>query len=412
MGAWVLLFVLSLLAGGAIVVAMVSPRLSAALAFGLGTLALAVALMSASSLMRLYDTSAAVATAVLFIVSASVGGYVLACALLPRFAPWPPRAPLPPVVGDDAGLVIITWTEPDTYDLPSEVAAQQSLVETGALELPSVVLPIQLLARKSRYRAAGGRAPAVGDVRALGDALATAAEPWGTGGVRTICAMQPRGLADAVAALSADGRSRIGVVVLGPTDAEEIDEQRRHLSALEPHEAGVSVRFAPSLLRDDRLAERLANRIMTLTHDVAPSTVGVVLVSPGVPESWRVEHQSCCEDENYFDQRVRMLLAERGLDDRVIRQAWIDWQTPDVTEAARHVAALGCERIIIAPSTVLLPTLYTAVDLEQIAGVLRLPDGVGVVTLQPGVIDEELLACVRDHARDAVPHRETKRPAG
>lgn len=402
MGAWVLLFTLGLIAGWATAFALASPRWVALAWFTAGTASLGAALATAASLMRLYGSPAATATAVLFVVSATAAGYGVACATLPLLTPRQARRPLGPSTASGAGLIIIGWTEPQDYDLRAEIATHQALIETGALDLPSILMPLQLLARKSRYRAAGGHSPGARHLTRLADALATQTEPWGTQGVLGVCAMQPQALADAVRELAGAGCESIGVVVLGTSDAEEIDEQKRRLAPLGLRNAGVDIRFATPVLCDDRIARRLADRIISLTQDVPPASVGVVLVSAGSPEPWRHSHRAGSEEQNYFDQRVRMLLSEAGLDDRVIRQAWLDWQTPDVAEAARHVAALGCERIVVAPSTILLPTLYTAVDLERIVAMLRLPDGVEAITLSSPEPDESLVETVRDHAREAL----------
>jgi protoheme ferro-lyase len=104
---------------------------------------------------------------------------------------------------------------------------------------------------------------------------------------------------------------------------------------------------------------------------------------------WERRFSEAGATENYFNQRVRSLLGETGLDERRVRVAWLNWQTPDVTEAVRHVAVVGCTRIIVAPSTLALPSLETVLDLGHAVDLARVPDGVHVITLPAWAEDDE-----------------------
>jgi protoheme ferro-lyase len=100
------------------------------------------------------------------------------------------------------------------------------------------------------------------------------------------------------------------------------------------------------------------------------------------------------QTENYFIQRVRMLLVEAGLSSEHVKVARLEWQTPDVTETVRHLAVLGCRRIITIPATTVLPTLETQLDLERAVSCARVPTAVTTVTLGPWGDDDALAAAV------------------
>ncbi|TLM97710.1 MAG: ferrochelatase, partial [Actinobacteria bacterium] len=94
-----------------------------------------------------------------------------------------------------------------------------------------------------------------------------------------------------------------------------------------------------------------------------------------------------------FLSRVRALLVERGIPDRNVRVAWAEWRDPDVTSSVRHLAALGCRRVIVVPAVSPLDTLGTRLDLEISVRQARVSEGVTVVTLpawkdDPAVIEE------------------------
>jgi protoheme ferro-lyase len=86
----------------------------------------------------------------------------------------------------------------------------------------------------------------------------------------------------------------------------------------------------------------------------------------------------------------------------MIRIAWLDWQQPDVTESVRHVAALGATRVIIAPSTIALPTIATNLDVRQAIDVSRLPEGVHAMVLPAWGDDAVFVRAVVESAAHAL----------
>ena len=83
----------------------------------------------------------------------------------------------------------------------------------------------------------------------------------------------------------------------------------------------------------------------------------------------------------FFHQRVKRGLLELGLTEQNVRLAWLDWQEPDATEALRHLAAFGCEKIIVVPASMPLDSTSTLVDIGQAVGLARLPAEIELVRL-------------------------------
>jgi protoheme ferro-lyase len=274
------------------------------------------------------------------------------------------------------------------------VALRQNLLaESAEIEVPATALPFVFYADKARYRAVGGRAPGSEVMRELRTRVAACLGDR-VGDVEPAWCHSPASLAQTVARLAANGAATVSVVVLGASESAHLDAARTVLDRALRDGGGPAVRFGPPVWNDRRLPERLAARVLALTEGVSPGEVGVVLVDQGLPPLWERRYASGGNVENYFDQRVRMLLCEAGLAEQHVRIAWLDWQTPDVTEAVRHLAALGCTRVVVAAATIALPTLETALDLRHAISLARVPESVHVMTLAPWGDDEAFVNAV------------------
>jgi protoheme ferro-lyase len=86
-------------------------------------------------------------------------------------------------------------------------------------------------------------------------------------------------------------------------------------------------------------------------------------------------------------QRTRAELVERGIAADHVRIAWQAWEDPDVTDAVRHLAVLGCGSVLVVPACFPFDVLDTLVDLPRAAALARADEGVSV-TIQSGLGDE------------------------
>lgn len=302
-------------------------------------------------------------------------------------------------------LLVLSFAAPERYRVRWTAWYVRRQLESGALELPSSAIPFVFLSERSRYGAIGDYLPARASTTAIVEQLeATLREPaigriviaWGEGSLES-----SKGIVSSVAASG----GRTIVVTLGADGSFRSTEAILELeSALESVEDCRSLLVAPSIWHSGRLAQKLVTRILDTTRGADLKTAGVVLVGEGQPEAWESHDQGWRERENYFNQRVRLLLTERGIREQHVRAAWLEWQTPDVTEAVRHLAALGCERIVIAPSTIACVTLSTAIDLEHMVASARVAEDVQTVTLAPWGDDPALAQATAEAARQALEH--------
>ena len=401
---WIQLLTGGVVLGASVVVTMAAPRRYWLLGPLLGVIGLVASLAAFGSISREFATPQAIGVGLLFLVVGTAAGYGLAAATLPALAHRRPVARIA-ATGDHEGapsVVLLACADTERYSPRAVAARGNELAEGDAIRVPVAVLPLVFSTERARYRAAGGRSPAYAVVQAIAARLAEApplAERRPD--VHTAWCYSPPSLAHVVAECARNGSRTIAVVALGSVDAEPVDRARAELAGMKAHEAGTDVVFGPSVWNHRGLPDRLAERVLAAAQDGEYAATGVVLVSAGVPTAWVPHHLAAASEENYFNQRVRLLLSEAEIDERMIRIAWLDWQLPDVTESIRHVVALGATRVIVAPSTIALPTISTGLDIRQAVDLARVPAGVESVVLPAWGDDDvfvEAVAASAEHA--------------
>lgn len=398
MDSWIWLIVASVGVGVAFVALMVCPRASQLLALIVLAGAVTASVLIIVQIGVELENVSAVGAAVLFAVAGTSAGYWATSAMLPLLARPDDRSPVvvkPPAASVDAqaAVVLLSCAEPARYGVRATARALQRLLSTGALEMPAGAMPFVFLSEKARYRQVRDRHPARDVVRGVAERLEErAAAAGGTTLLVAWCDGRPS-LVDAAPAALAAGYARVVVAVAGADGAFETataihGAEEAMCSASPP----AHLRSAPSIWRTESLAVRLCERILETTREIELGAVGVALIAEGTPAQWESDHALWAEHETYFLQRVRLLLTERGINANAVRIGWLEWQSPDVTETVRHLAATGCERIIVVPATAVTSTLAIMVDLPHVIESARLPDTVHAITLSawnddPGLVD-------------------------
>lgn len=398
MDSWIWLIVASDGAGVAFVALLVGPRASQLLALLVlaGTLTASVLFVVRIGIEL--ENASAVGVAILFSFAGTVAGFWATAAMLPVLARPDDHIPVvvksPPTDAKaQTAVALLSCAEPARYSVRATARALQRLLTTGALEMPAGAMPFVFLSEKARYRQIRDRHPARAVVRGVAERLE---ERLGAAGGPQVlvawCDGRPS-LVDVSSAAIEAGYDRIVVAVAGADGALEAATaihaaEEAACSASPP----VHLRVAPSIWRVESLAARLCERILETTQGVERGAVGIALIAEGVPAEWASDHAAWTERETYFLQRVRLLLTERGINATAVRIGWLEWQSPDVTETVRHLAATGCERIIVAPATAASSTLGIMVDLPHLIESARLPDDVHAITLSawnddPGLVE-------------------------
>ncbi len=385
LAAWAVMLAAAILTGAAVCTSLVvrrramAPAVLAAAVLGAASIAAIVAVARSSG--RVDSTIAASFIA----LGSFVGGFALAAALVPAITRLPPLpGPVLTATSEaDPGIafVLLADGQPEDYD-PAVVTREYALLsETEAPVPPDAVRVFGYMSERMRYRSAG-ISPARPVVRAIAGRVAELLSHEGFAGPVAEAWLQgtPR-LADTVAGLVGHGAREIVVVFLGVAESVPYDRARVETDMTVPPGSDARVCYAHTLWADDAIARLVAERTLAMLPKGPRATDGVVLAASGQPWQWDQESPRSCEHETFFLQRVRAALIVAGAPEANVRTAWLDWQDPGVTEVTRHLAALGCERVVVVPATTCADTLETVLDL---------PAAVDSADLDPGVRVEVL----------------------
>lgn len=399
---WITLVVAAFL-GGACMVGVLVARRSAEPVFGAAALtAFMGGAWTFALLGEAYSRLDAMLYAAVFAVAAAAGGYSLASTLLGALS----RSRRPVAAGepasdtDLAALVIIGDDEPAQYNERSTATALDQLADEGLLDASIAILPFLFMAQKARYRASGGISRASRQLDSLAEHVEASLASSGFGAVGSASVQGDRGLEYAVASAVRRGYRRIVVAEAMIGNSLELDRGKRSVDALRLAEKGVHVAYTHVLADSDRIATLVASKIMAVATEA--SGTGVVLVGAAQPDARSKDRRDFDEQESAFLNRVRMNILDRGLAESHVRIAWSEWRTPDVTGAVRHLAAMGCFRIIIAPACFPLDTIQSTLDIQIAVRQARLDPSVAAITLTGYASDPAFAEEIRGRALRAL----------
>jgi hypothetical protein len=366
--------------------------------------AVAAGLTSAAGLVgiAILGGRAGVAVAAGFLgVASGLCGFALGGAVLAQLGAEPALAllpdPLPPPTSR-LGVILLSSAEPEEYR-PSHVARElQQLADAGVQLPPEPMRPFIFASEKARFRFCehlGARDSVSATARRLSGLLgavgATVVPAW----------TDDHPFADeALATLCGTGVRRVVVAELTCARDAPFTRAKGRLSAVRTKEAGVEVVDAGTLWSSQALAERVAARIIEAAGSASRRPLaGVALLGAGQAPEFDDVDPDRAEQETYFHQRVRALLVEAGFDAEHVRPAWVEWHDPGVTEVVRHLAALGCSRIVVAPASIPVETRSTLLDVREYVEHARVDAAVEVFVLpawnDDPVVAQELADAVR-----------------
>ena len=361
---WAVLLLAAIAAGGAACASLVArrgPGSSLALLSGLLAALLLYCIVAIARSTGRVDTTVA---AGFIAFGALLGGFSLAAALVPSLTALPrvragaaPGDPAPP------SLIVVADGHPEGYDPAVTTQSFERLADSGVPLPPDAIRVFAYLNDRGRHRSTGIN-PSRPVVRAVTRRATELLRTAGfTGEVREAWLHGTPRLCDALIDAAEQGSQEAAVVLLGVAESYEHHLARGEVDACADKGIPGSVVYAPPLWSDDALARFVCDRTLAALPSSPGEHDGVVLVAAGQPAQWDRTHPRAAEHETFFCQRVRSLLVTAGLQDGNVRTAWMDWHDPDVTEVVRHLAALGCARIVVVPATTAADSLETILDL-------------------------------------------------
>jgi sirohydrochlorin ferrochelatase len=390
--------------GAAACAALVLPRRRDLVAAAAAVVFVALAVVSLLAIARTTGRPDTIIVAGFIATGATLGGFALAAALVPAFTRPRPAAAKPRLADDNGRTVVVLLAEgePEEYDPALITSAFVDLEETEVPVPPEAARMLVYLSEKSRYASVHG-SPARAGARTAADALATSLSALRAGtDVRAAWLDPPQRLDDTVASAAAEGYRRVAVVPFGIADSLHLDRAKRSVDALGLAADGVRVAYAAPLWSHSGIARAVADRALAAVAAPDRGTTGVVLVGHGQPWQWDRTYPAASEQETYFAQRVRTLLAEEGFAPELVRIGWLDWQDPGISEAVRHLVAFGCRRVVVVPASMPTETLGTLIDLRGSAEEAILGTHVRLDVLPAWGDHPAVLAALQEAALSAV----------
>jgi protoheme ferro-lyase len=401
---WTALVAGSLLAGACLVWLLALKRGRQPLVVLAGLIATIAAGYGMAELVTRYGTPEAIVTLSLITLGCIGGGYGIASSLLANLARRGRRRDLgfadEEQARADAAVLIVACVEPKTYD-PGAVALELDHYEDAGIQEATVgMTPFMYAAQKARYRAAGGESPSLSQATATVVRLEQLLDRDRYGWVDLVTCQPKDALDVAISRMVRRGFKRIIVGAISVAESYELDRAKIAVDALRPEAHGISVTYATTLWASDDITEMVAERIWTSAATDVDAT-GIALIMHGQPEAYQQTHAQFDAQENAFCNRIRMLLVDKGVRESNIRLCWMDWRPPDVTETVRHLAALGCERILVVPACYTFDSITTLLDLPMAVRQARVEDHVYVTILTAWGEDPLVAQALADMVQEA-----------
>jgi protoheme ferro-lyase len=398
-GAWTALLLAGIAVGASLCAGLVVPRRALWVPAATGTLAVLALALSTALVWRVAGRIDSSVAGAMIGIGAAFGGFALTASLWPPLVGRLRAAPvtLEPGPPDDiVRVILLADAEPEDYS-PAYLAAAMSDLEESEIPVPPEAVRTFFYAQeRGRYRRIG-TSPARPTARAVAVRVSSLLFDRGFEGHASVayCSGDPS-LADALADGVRDGGRRFVVAQLAAADSRETDRARRDADRLELPRHGVEVLFTAPLWSAAGISEMLAHRVLETFDGAPPGTAGVVLVASGQPWQWDRTHPAAGEHATFLVQRVRAELVAAGMDEDRVRMAWLEWDDPGVTEVVRHLAALGCDRVLVVPATLPLDTVVTLIDLRAAASQAATTDGLSVGVLEAWGDDPAVAAALSD----------------
>ncbi len=398
---WIAVFGGGLAVGVAVVGLLTVNKSKEPLAFLLGAGGVFAGTWGLLGVIGTYERADLVVAAVGLSLASFGGGYALASTLVPLLSSSRGRCALPEMVDPidpRPAVVVIAIVEPEHYRLSAITSELERLAAAGMPEATMGIMPFLYAAQKARYRAIGGASPSMKQALAVTERLEDLLDDT-VSSVRFTSCMGRDTLDRAICDITAGSSDTIIVAAVTVGESYAIDRAKAAIDQLRPETHGVTVAYTPPLWSADRLVEHVVERVWSASD--APDLTGVALVAHGQPEPWERTHAAFDVQENSFLNRIRTLLMERGIPTQNIRLCFQDWRAPDVTETVRHLAALGCRRILIVPACDPFESASTLIDLQVAVRQARVQDQVTTITLGAWGDDPTIAGVLAEAVRTA-----------
>jgi protoheme ferro-lyase len=176
-----------------------------------------------------------------------------------------------------------------------------------------------------------------------------------------------------------EGASKIVVVLALLTESDRAQKAREIMDEVR---FPIEVTFTTPLWDSNELRGSYVDRAERELRGDDRGKVGVLLVGPGKPEEWDQGFPEEREQERLFKEDVLDRLERAGYERRNMAMAWMEHRSPGITEALRHLAERGVNRVLCFTMAIEADCLFSLRDLPDEQSSADLPKGMRVVRIE------------------------------
>jgi protoheme ferro-lyase len=115
-----------------------------------------------------------------------------------------------------------------------------------------------------------------------------------------------------------------------------------------------------------------------MLNGVDRSKVGILLVGHGQPTEWEDLYPAQNKQETQYREAIREKLIADGYSADNIVFAWMEYQTPGVTDAIKDLSAGGVEQIFVFSVSLSADSIHSDADVPNAVEAANLPEETSV----------------------------------
>jgi protoheme ferro-lyase len=178
-----------------------------------------------------------------------------------------------------------------------------------------------------------------------------------------------------------DGASNIILSQVFVTNSSHTLEGEKLVKGINMANYGISLKITKPLWDSQILHQMFLSKLNDQVKNKDKSTIGVLLVGHGQPESWDVLFPQQTIQENSFREKIRDLLVENGYSFENIGLTWMEFRTPKPVDKIKEFVERGTDKIYYFAASISAEAIHSLYDIPDLIHASNLPDHVEAINL-------------------------------
>jgi sirohydrochlorin ferrochelatase len=171
-----------------------------------------------------------------------------------------------------------------------------------------------------------------------------------------------------------EGASRIVILPVFVTESTHTEAGKEMVASIEPEKYGIQTCMTGVLWDSESLQRSFVERSNEMLNGVDRSKVGILLVGHGQPTEWEDLYPAQNKQETQYREAIREKLIADGYSADNIVFAWMEYQTPGVTDAIKDLSAGGVEQIFVFSVSLSADSIHSDADVPNAVEAANLPE--------------------------------------